>query len=112
MQTRTSDFELRAKDQRAQTSMNLNFIKDRDTKQLKNFDKYQQIWQKNLIEIEAKRDRMNKSALCDNYKANREQTKKGDISILERIEFHNEKKKNQELINVAFRPSHSHGVDW
>jgi|TARA_B110001450_G_C17655660_1_gene495126 hypothetical protein len=55
---------------------------------------------------------MNKSALCDNYKVNREQTKNGDISILERIEFHNEKKKNQELINVAFRPSHSHGIDW
>ena len=92
--------------------MNLNFIKDRDYKKMKNFDKYQQIWQKNLAEIEVTRERMNKSALCDNYKANREQAKKGDISILERIDIHNEKKKNHDVMNIAFRPAHSHGVDW
>lgn len=55
---------------------------------------------------------MNDSALCTNHKVNKEQTMKGDISILERIEIQNEKKRNQDLLSIAFRPMHSFGVDW
>ena len=66
----------------------------------------------NLNGIEAKRNKLNNSALCANYKVNREQALNGDISILERIEIQNEKRKNQDLLSIAFRPSHTHGVDW
>ena len=62
----------RCQEIRTSTSFNLNSIKDRDINKFKNFDKYQSIWLENLNGIEAKRNRLNNSALCTNYKVNKE----------------------------------------
>ena len=53
---------------------------------LKNYDKYQNIWQNHINHVETVRNKMNYSAFCGSYKANREQAAKGDVTILDRVE--------------------------
>lgn len=51
-------------------SQNLRNWKDRDAAAMGNYDRYQGIWYKHLLKFEGCRNRLNNSALCQNYKAN------------------------------------------
>ena len=55
---------------------------------------------------------MNYSAFNKNYRANREQAAKGDMTMLDRADQEDEKTRNKEIMQTLFRPSYSHGVDW
>jgi len=57
---------------------------------LNNFDRYQMIWQKHLQKSQEVRDKMNNSALCKNYKFNKIQAEKGDLTIIDRIDLMND----------------------
>ena len=69
-------------------SYNLQNVELRDVRKIQNYDKYQKIWCNNIHEFERARSRLNDSALAKNSKINAEQTKKGDITVQDRIERH------------------------
>ena len=50
--------------------------------------------------------------MTKNAKINREQHRKGDMTIQERIDTEVQKKKNKELLNVVMRPVLDFGLDW
>lgn len=95
-----------------QDSFNLRIIKDRDSKILKNYDKYQEMWQNHIDHVEQVRNKLNYSTWCKSYKVNREQAAKGDITIMDRVEQEGDNVKNSELMTTIFKPNISHGVDW
>ena len=47
--------------------------KERSNRMLKNFEKWQLKWQKDLPQFESTRDRINDQAFCKNYKVNSQQ---------------------------------------
>ena len=79
---------------------------------LMNFDRYQSLWHRHLQKSQEVRDKMNNSALCKNYKFNKLQAEKGDLTIIDRIEMQNEKKKTKDFCRAAFRPKLDHNIDW
>ena len=93
-------------------SQNVRNQEMRDTKMLQNFNKYQQIWQSNLNQFEEVRNKLNDKALSKNAKLNYQQSINGDLTILDRIDQHVEKQKNRDLLTIALRPNHDHGLDW
>ena len=62
--------------------------------------------------MENARNRLNNSALCNNYKVNKSQKENGDITIMERIDMKNEMKKNKEFLHLAYKPNLDHGLPW
>jgi hypothetical protein len=95
-----------------QGSFNLRSIKDRDSKILKTYDKYQEMWQHHIDHVETVRNKMNNSAFCKTYKVNQQQAAKGDITIMDRVEQEGDNVKNSELMTTIFKPKINHGVDW
>ena len=85
---------------------------DSDEPRFKNFERYQKIWHQNLQQFETVRNKMNSQALCRNYKANKQQADKGDLTILDRIDHVAEESRNRELLQVAFRPEVDHNQGW
>ena len=83
-----------------------------DFKKLQTFDKYQKIWFRNIQQSEQVREKMNSQALCKNFKVNKLQAEKGDMTIMDRVEMAVEKKRNKDLCDIAFRPGLDHNENW
>jgi hypothetical protein len=93
-------------------SYNLYALKERDTKSLLKYEKYQTIWQTQMNESEKVRNKLNLSAFCKTHKFNAQQAAKGDLTIIDRVDIEADKSKNQKLLTTLFRPSHSNGHNW
>lgn len=79
---------------------------------LENYDKYQHIWQNHIDHVETVRNKLNFSAFNQSYKVNREQAKKGDRTMLDRVNEQGDKAKNANLMKHLFKPRLDHGINW
>ncbi|CDW71195.1 UNKNOWN [Stylonychia lemnae] len=81
-------------------SLNQRLDESREERQLDNFSKYQQYWNDQANRFNGKRNELNKIT-NPNHRVNFLQSKK-DITMLERLDYHTEKRNEQDLLDVAF----------
>lgn len=84
-------------------SLNLNNFKYRNSKMLRQYQNYQKVWKTNLKKIDEARNKLNMQGLCKNYKANKEQAMKGDLTIHERQDEFMLENSNREVVNSVLR---------
>lgn len=79
---------------------------------LLNYDRYQKIWRRNLQHIEEARNRINDSTVCENHKANKQQSARGDVTVQERIDDAADKEGQRTLLEVAFPHRNDGEARW